>query len=96
MLRFVTIRDLRLKGKAIWRALRKGEHAVVTSNGEPQALLVGIDGDNLDETLQVIHQAQALLAVGRMTEHARQRGLDRLGLDEIEAVIEESRRERNR
>lgn len=93
-MRFVTVRDLRLRGREVWQALRSGEEAVLTVSGNPVAVLVGVREDGLEETLRAIRQVQAQAAVGRMRETAARRGLDRLGEHEIESETQAARRER--
>jgi antitoxin (DNA-binding transcriptional repressor) of toxin-antitoxin stability system len=95
-MRFVTVRELRLRGGDLWRALQKGEEAILTVNGKPVALLVGIGEGRLEEVVSAFRQAKALAAVGRMREVAARRGLDRLAEEEIEAEIRAARRERRR
>ena len=70
-MRFLTVRDLRLRGREIWRELRAGEEAVLTYNGSPVALLVGVQEARLEETIRLIRQARAQAAVSRMRERAR-------------------------
>ncbi|MBX6378038.1 MAG: prevent-host-death protein [Clostridia bacterium] len=93
-MRFLTVRDLRLHGREIWQALREGEEAVITVNGSPVALLIGVREDRLEETLRAVRQARAQAAVSRMREEARKRGLDRLTEREVESEIRAARRER--
>lgn len=93
-MRFVTVRDLRQRGREIWKALQAGEEAVLTYNGSPVALLVGVQEDRLEETLRLIRRVRAQAAVSRMRERARDSGLDRLGQEEIEAEIQATRRAR--
>jgi antitoxin (DNA-binding transcriptional repressor) of toxin-antitoxin stability system len=93
-MRFVTVRDLRLRGKEIWQALRSGEEAVLTVNGSPVAVLVRVREDGLEETVRAIRQVQAQAAVSRMRETAARRGLDRLGEQEVKAETRAARRER--
>jgi len=93
-MRFLTVRDLRQRGKEIWKELRSGEEAVLTHNGSPVALLIGVREEELEETIRLVRRARAEAAVSRMRERARQAGLDRLGEEEIEAEIRAARQER--
>lgn len=95
-MRFITVRDLRLRGAAIWKALRAGEEAILTSNGKPVAFLAGIDEERAEDVIRAFRQAKAQAAVARMREIARQRGLDRMSQDEIEAEIRAARQTRTR
>jgi len=93
-MRFLTVRDLRLRGREIWRELRAGEEAVLTYNGSPVALLVGVQEARLEETIRLIRQARAQAAVSRMRERARELGLDRMSDEDVAAEIRSARRER--
>ncbi|MDN5332624.1 MAG: hypothetical protein PWP45_1849 [Tepidanaerobacteraceae bacterium] len=93
-MRFVTVRDLRLHGREIWKALRAGEEAVLTHNGNPVALLIGVQEDRLEETLRLIRRARAQAAVSRMREHACALGLDKMSEGDIKAEIRAARRAR--
>lgn len=93
-MRFITVRELRLRGRDIWRTLGEGEEAIMTVNGNPVALLIGIREGELEEVLITVRQVRAQAAVSRMRETARQRGLDRLADEEIETEIDAVRRER--
>ncbi|MGB9868300.1 MAG: type II toxin-antitoxin system Phd/YefM family antitoxin [Bacillota bacterium] len=93
-MRFLTVRDLRLRGREIWRALRAGEEAVLTYNGSPVALLVGVQEARLEETIRLIRQARAQAAVSRMRERARDLGLDKMSDEDVAAEIRAARRAR--
>jgi len=93
-MRFVTVRDLRQKGKEIWSKLQSGEEAVLTHNGSPVALLIGVREEELEETMRMVKRARAEAAVRRIRERARRAGLENMSVDEIEAEILAVRQER--
>lgn len=93
-MRFLTVRDLRQRGKEIWKELRSGEEAVLTHNGSPVALLIGVREEELEETIRLVRRARAEAAVSHMRERARQAGLEGLSGEEIEAEIRAVRQER--
>lgn len=95
-MRFVTVRDLRQRGRRIWKTLREGEEAILTINGSPVAILVGVREDRLEETVRAVRQALAQAAVSRMRETAAQRGLNRLDEQAIEAEVQAVRHDRRR
>lgn len=95
-MRFVTVRELRLRGGDIWQALREGEEAILTVNGKPVALLAGIGEGQVEGVVRAFRQARAQAAVSRMREAAVQNGLSRLTEEEIEAEIQAARQERRR
>jgi len=93
-MRFITVRDLRQRGKEIWTELRSGEEAVLTHNGNPVALLIGVQEDELEETIRLVRRARAEAAASRMRERARRAGLHKLNTEDIEAEIRAARQER--
>lgn len=95
-MRFVTVRELRLRGGDIWQALREGEEAILTVNGKPVAFLAGISEGQVEGVIRAFRQARAQAAVGRMRETAARQGLGRLTEEEVEAEIKAVRRERRR
>lgn len=91
-MKFVTIRDFRSGTAAIRRDLAREQEIVLTANGRPIAIISPTDADTVEEYLLALRRARARLALDRIRARARARGLDRLGADEIEAVVSEVRR----
>jgi prevent-host-death family protein len=92
--KFVSSREIRVNPKPVFDAAREGDEVVITSRGKPVALLVGVDGDDLEETLRHFRRAKAQAAVSRMREAAAGEGLAGMAQDEIEAEIAAARSER--
>lgn len=93
-MRFITVRDLRLRNREIRETLRTGEEAVLTYNGNPVALLIGIQDSQLEETIRLVRRARTQVAVSRMREHARRAALDRMSGEDIDSEIRAARQER--
>jgi len=92
---FVSTRELRLNPGPVLHRLQEGEReAVVTSHGKPVALLVGVGEEDLEETLRLLRQARAQLAVSRLRARAREQGLDDLDQEAINAEIQAARADR--
>ncbi|NIM97433.1 MAG: type II toxin-antitoxin system Phd/YefM family antitoxin, partial [candidate division Zixibacteria bacterium] len=62
-MRFVSVRDLRSKGRQVWKELESEEELVITSNGRPIALLTGVNENNFEQVLRDLRRARALRAV---------------------------------
>jgi prevent-host-death family protein len=92
--KFVSSREIRVNPRPVFEAARDGDEVVITSRGKPVALLVGVDGDDLDETLRFLRRAKAQAAVSRIRAAAAREGLAGMAEDEIEAEIAASRSER--
>jgi antitoxin (DNA-binding transcriptional repressor) of toxin-antitoxin stability system len=92
-MKFVSVRELRNRPGRVWSTLSKGD-VVLTANGKPMGVLVGVDEAHLGDTVDAIRRAKAILAVSRMRLKAGQTGADRLSLAEINREIRAVRRRR--
>jgi prevent-host-death family protein len=92
-MKFVSTRDLRNQPGLI-RKLAQKEDLVLTANGKPVAVLIGVEEDDLEETTRVVRQARAQRAVSRMRREAARRGVQRIPSSKIEAEIQAARSQR--
>ncbi len=86
MVRMISIRDLRNTPSTVWDALAHDD-LVLTSNGEPLAVIARIEGADVEGTLAALRRARAQEAVSRLRATARAAGTDALTPEEIEAEI---------
>lgn len=93
-MKFISVRDLRLRSGEVWRQLQEEKEAIITSNGKPIAILVGVEGEDVEEYLANIRRAQAMMAVNKLQEYARRTGKDRIETAEIEEEIQAVRKNR--
>lgn len=91
---YVTVRDLRVRPGDVWERLRQQGEMILTSNGRPMAIIAHVDEDDVEATLAALRRARAQAAVARMRRSAGQQGLARITDEEIEAEIDQVRRER--
>ena len=70
------------------------EDVVLTANGKPMGVLLGVDETRLDDTVAAIRRARAILAVSRMRRRAAETGKDRMSMAEINREIAAVRRRR--
>jgi antitoxin (DNA-binding transcriptional repressor) of toxin-antitoxin stability system len=94
-MRFVSVRDLRSKGRRIWEELASEKELVVTSNGRPIALLTDVNEENFENTLRDLRRARALRAVEEMQQASLKGGLDKMSDQEIDAEIRAVRKARS-
>lgn len=92
-MRFVSVRELRNSPGKLWASLSKAD-VVLTANGKPMGVLVGVDEARLDETVDAIRRAKAAMAVSRMRKRAAESGISRLSMAEINREVREVRRKR--
>ena len=93
-MKFITVRDFRIRPGSVWESLEKHNEVVITSNGKPIALLTGVNDINFDETLKAIRRAKAELALSKMRAASLEKGLSKLSDKEIEAEIRSVRKAR--
>jgi antitoxin (DNA-binding transcriptional repressor) of toxin-antitoxin stability system len=92
-MKFLSTRDLRNRPGYV-RDLAQKDDLVLTANGKPIAILVGVGEDEFEEAARAIRRAKAQLALSRMRRQAATRGTDRLSSAEIDAEIRAARAKR--
>ena len=92
-MKFVSTRDLRNRPGFV-RELARKEDIVLTANGKPVALLLGLEDDDFEETAQAIRQARAQRALSRMRRQAESKGLSDMSLSRINAEVRAVRSKR--
>lgn len=93
-MRFVSVREFRTQGAALRQQLVQDQGIVLTANGQPVALVVSVDAENLEEELAALRRARARTALDRIRARAKAQGIDRLSIDEIDSVVAQTRAER--
>ena len=86
---FYSVRNLRTDTKSMWENLCSGDEVVITNNGKPSALMIGIPEGAFDEVVQVVRQAKAMIAFNSMRCKAAKTGF--LTDEEIEGIIADVR-----
>jgi len=92
-MKFVSTRELRNRPGFV-RELAQNEDLVLTADGKPIAILLGIENEDLEETAVMIRQAKAQRALSRMRRQAARRGVAQASPREIETEIQAVRRKR--
>ena len=95
-MRFVSVRDLRSRGRQLWKQLETEQELIITSNGRPIAILTGVNQENFEQILRDLRRARALRAVEGMQRASVLTGLDKMPDKEIDTEIREARRTRKR
>jgi hypothetical protein len=96
MVKFVSYRDLRNTPSAVWEALEESEAVAIVSNGEPRALMLEIEGGDVDAALQLVRRVRAQMALSRLRAEAARRGAHELTEDDVEAEVAAVRASRRR
>jgi len=69
------------------RRLETERAIVLTLRGKPFALVTPVEADTAEEYVAAVRQARAGLAIDRMRKSARRAGLDKMTMEEIDALI---------
>jgi prevent-host-death family protein len=93
-MKFLSVRELRNQPGKVWETVR-GKEMVLTANGKPVAILVGVEEEELEETLSLLRRARAQAAVSRMRAQAAKSGTVTMPAEDIEAEIRGARSERS-
>ena len=89
-MQFYTARELRTNTKSIWENLSKDNDVVITNNGKPYALMVGIPEGRFEETVRALRQAKAIAAMDRMRNSASKNGF--MSDEEIDEAVSAARK----
>jgi antitoxin (DNA-binding transcriptional repressor) of toxin-antitoxin stability system len=92
-MKFVTTREVR-NNPSQFRQDVERDDVILTVGGKPFALAVGIDEDEIEETLDILRRLRALRAMGRMQRTAEGRGVSGISSEEIDKEIREARKGR--
>jgi antitoxin (DNA-binding transcriptional repressor) of toxin-antitoxin stability system len=95
-MKFISIRELRANAAKLRKDLDTEREVVITANGKPFAILTKVEPGKLEDDIQAIRRARARSALSRIRAKAKARGLDRMSMDRVDAIIAEVRRERRR
>lgn len=92
-MKFISVRELRNHPGQVWEDLKQDD-LVLTANGKPVGILLGVAEEDLEEALTALRRARAQLAVSKMRRRAAETGLAEMTLEEIEEEIQAVRRGR--
>ncbi|MEK6718310.1 MAG: type II toxin-antitoxin system Phd/YefM family antitoxin, partial [candidate division NC10 bacterium] len=95
-MKFVTVRDFRLKPGLVWERLDRDKEIILTSNGKPIALLTRVNEEDFEKTIAAVRRARALMAMEGMQRASLAAGTDRMSDAEIETEIKAAPRRRGR
>jgi len=95
-MKFISVRDFRIRPGDIWKQLKIYKDIVITSNGKPIAILNPVENNDLESSITALRRARALIALEEIQKSSLARGLNKLTDEEIEEEIKAVRMERNR
>jgi PHD/YefM family antitoxin component YafN of YafNO toxin-antitoxin module len=90
---FVSVRELSKSPKLAFDKLAADGKAVITNNGQPQAILVKVDASSFESTLSMLQQLEFAQTIANMQQESLRNGNSKMTLDEINAEIAAARHE---
>lgn len=93
---FYTVRDLRTHPREVWKKLSESHEVIITNNGKPNALMIEIDDENLEDLLASIRQSVAMRAVNKLRLASVRSGRSEMTAEEIDVEISRVRREKHK
>jgi len=93
-MKFINVRELRLRPGEVWKKLKIEKDIILTLNGKPFAILNSTDEDRLEQTLASLRRSRALEAMEKLQKYSKEEGLDKLTIEDIEKEIRLVRREK--
>jgi PHD/YefM family antitoxin component YafN of YafNO toxin-antitoxin module len=90
---FVSVRELSKSPKAAFDRLTADGKAVITNNGQPQAILVKVDASSFENTLSMLQKLEFMQNLTELRMISRRNGNSNMTLDEINAEIAAARAE---
>ncbi len=92
----VTIRAFRTRPKSIREALVRDREAVLPANGRPVALMISVDAGSIDQPVETLRRARGLKALRAIRQESARRGLARMSVKDVDAIISKTRKARRR
>ena len=89
---YLAVNELK-RSKDVWARLGREREMIITRDGKPCAVLVGVSADTVESDLAEIRRALFGAAVSRVRGRARRSAAS---LPDVEALVRRSRRERDR
>jgi len=87
---YIAIKDLK-NSRSLREKLKKERELILTKDGQPFGLLIGIEADALEESLKEVRRAMFSKAVARARKKAT---VSQVNDNEIDEVIAKSRKSR--
>ena len=90
----VTIRDFRTRPAEARKTIAGESQSLLTASGKPLALMIPVDSDSLDETLEALKIGRAQTALRALRNEAAAKSIDKLSPAQVDTIIAEVRKNR--
>lgn len=90
----ISIRDFRTRPAKVRSQISKDSEALLTANGRPFALVTSVTDEDYEEVVRAFRMARAQLALREIRRGAKESGVDRMRMEEINDIVATTRRRR--
>jgi hypothetical protein len=90
---FFSIREFRNDTKDAWAALDRDGKIVITNNGKPKAIMLGVDNSSFEDTLFFLKRAELAGVVDKLQRQSVENQTDGMSWEEIDAEIARARQD---
>lgn len=84
------IRDFRTRPAEAGKTIGGEPQSLLTASRKPLALMIPVDSDSLDETLEAVKIGRAQTALRALRNEAAAKGMDKLSPAEVDTIIAET------
>jgi len=95
-MQFVPYRELRNTPAALRKKLADEGELVLTVDNKPLAVMINLGDENVQDILLIVSRLRAQMAARAIRSAARRKGMDKMTLKDINALIKKTRAERKR
>jgi prevent-host-death family protein len=88
------MRELRSSTEKLDRAVKDGGRVVITNNGKPAYVMLGVDEASFERTIIDLDSIRMKITTEEMRAQSKAAGADKMTLEEINREIEAYRAER--
>ena len=88
-MKFVSVRELRLRPGEVWKLAKQEKDLIITANGRPVAILTGVDEKTFEKELDAIQRSRTLLALEALQRESARKGTDMITDEQIQLEIEQ-------
>jgi len=91
---FMSVREMRQAGAALWADLPDRREIVITNNGRPVAILAATTDTGLESRLDALRRSRCADAISALQGTSMRHGLENMTADEIDDEIAQARKAR--
>ncbi len=91
---FIAVKDLKTP-RLLRQRLQREQSVLLTISGKPMAIMLNVNsGEDPEAVLKAIREARGRMALQRIWQTARDKGINRMNPDDINLMIDKTRKSR--